>query len=299
MERTNSATMTRHRWTILATTALAVTATMTGAFLLGKEPSTLTQRTPAPDVSMTVKPPLQLPPVKWKLSWQDGFEGRGKPSSLWVPLSGGGGWGHKALQYYTSEHARLNGSGALVITAAKQRNGEQCWYGSCQYISGRVQTDGTFSQRYGRFAARIKLPVGQGIWPAFWLKTPNAGTIHSDTYGEIDIAEIIGGKPRLLQAFEHAGNHRFAASMLLDHSLDSKYHTYGVDVTPSSITWWLDGKPYAQLEKYPGWPYDKPLFIILNVQVGGTWPGNPNASTRFPTRMSVDWVKVYRIADPA
>jgi len=287
------------RWLVpFAAIIMVGTTTAAGVVLVGTDtPPPKSDSPVAAPSTVVMKEEIRLPRVKWVPSWRDEFNGVGRPSSTWAPVTGGGGWGHKALQFYHPANAVLDGSGTLQITATKGRNGRKCWYGSCRYTSGRVQTEGRFSQTYGRFAARIKFPVGKGIWPAFWLKSVDAGTIGSSSYGEIDVAEINGGSPKLLQAFEHAAKHRFAANMTLPVPLDSRYHTYGVDVTPQSITWWVDGKPYAQLKKYANWPYDDPLFIILNVQVGGGWPGPPDASTRFSAQMSVYWVRVYRMAN--
>lgn len=230
---------------------------------------------------------------KWKRVWSDEFTGTGLPDKTkWTPVLGGGknGWSHKSLHYYTAESNRLNGKGQLVISAAKVGSsaGLTCWYGPCKYTSGRVQTSIHFSQTYGRFAVRMKLPGGKGIWPAFWMQSL------AKPYGEIDVAETIGSKPNLVQGFAHGTKRVAKGSVDMKHSLATRYHIYGVDWSPKGIVWWVDGKPYLKMKSYRKWPFDHPFQLILNVQVGGEWPGSPDATVKFPARMTVDWVRVYR-----
>ncbi|GAA1544855.1 hypothetical protein GCM10009678_29380 [Actinomadura kijaniata] len=237
-------------------------------------------------------PRITLPKVDWKLSWRDEFNGRGKPSAAWTALTGNGvrGWGHQARQYYVPEASRQNGRGQLVIAARKTPASSKlkCWNGRCGYTSGRIQTIGKFEQRYGRFAVRAKLPTGSGMWPAFWMQK------RGKPYGEIDVVEISGKYPKLVQGFAHANRRVGAGHLKLRKPVSAEYHTYGVDWTPWRIVWWMDGKPYAQMKAYKGWPFDKPFYLILNLQVGNNWPGKPDRTTRFPAYMSVDWVRVYR-----
>jgi beta-glucanase (GH16 family) len=241
-------------------------------------------------------PQFQLPAAKWRLTWADEFTGKGTPAK-WTPLTGGDGWSHKALQYYTRANAKKDGRGNLVISATttKQPGGPRCWYGPCRYNSARLQTAKSFSQAYGRFTARIKLPKGPGLWPAFWLQRVDAGLVGKPTYGEIDVMETVGDEAGVVRGYAHGLKHRGGGIVRLPQSADvGDYHIYGVDWTPQSITWWVDDKPYAQFLKYSGWPFTKPFFLILNLQVGGEWPGPPNATTRFPADMTVDWIRVYR-----
>ncbi|WP_067482139.1 glycoside hydrolase family 16 protein [Actinomadura hibisca] len=238
------------------------------------------------------KPNFTLPKARWKLSWHDEFNGRGKPSKAWTPLLGNGtnGWTHRALHYYQAGNVQQNGKGQLVISANKAGAGSnlKCWYGKCKYTSARVQTKGKFHQTYGRFAVRAKLPTGQGVWPAFWMQRTNR------PYGEIDVVETIGSKPNLVQGYAHAHRKVGGGQVKLAKPLSAGYHTYGVDWTPHRVVWWVDGRPYAQMKAYRGWTFNAPFYLILNVQVGGNWPKSPNAQTRFPAQMAVDWVRVYK-----
>ncbi|MGW3346935.1 glycoside hydrolase family 16 protein [Nonomuraea rubra] len=285
-------------WILAAAICVAVVAaSAAGVRTIGDTPAggaRSGQATPPPAQSIE-PPPLALPEASWKLSWSDEFNGRGRPAK-WTALSGTSWSNRKALHYYTPANARQNGSGHLVISAQRTPAGEAtpCWYGPCDYSSARLETRSTFDQAYGRFSARIKLPLGKGLWPAFWLKRTDSGRSGSATYGEIDIMENRGHETHLVRAYTHSQGRKGGGQITLPERLDADFHVYGVDWTPQSITWWVDGEPYAQYPRYPGWPFDKPFYLILNLQVGGTWVGNPNAGTRFPARMVVDWVRVYR-----
>ncbi|MEO3784320.1 glycoside hydrolase family 16 protein [Actinocorallia sp. B10E7] len=233
--------------------------------------------------------------AKWAISWRQEFVGYGAPSAkYWNAHNGNGvnGYGHKALQYYDPANAQLNGNGQLVLTAEKKRNGKACWNGPCQYVSGRVDTRDLFSHGYGRFVARMKLPTGVGLWPAFWMQTVDK---RRSQYAEIDVVETIGNEPNRVQGFAHTAKGKVAAgSLLLKKPLSAGYHNYSVEWTPKGIVWRVDGRKYASLKKYKGWTFNKKMFLILNLQVGGEWPGKPNAATRFPARMSIDWIRIYK-----
>jgi len=251
-----------------------------------------------PVARATQAPLFTLPDTRWKRTWSDEFNGEGRPSGKWRAVTGGTGWGHEARQYYSPGNARLDGHGNLVITATKTSRGgaPQCWYGRCAYKSARIQTEDTFSQAYGRFSARIRIPTGAGIWPAFWMQRKNGGLVGDPTYGEIDIIETRGQEPHLARGYAHAKNLKGGGVLLLPEPLEAGYHVYGVDWTPKSITWWVDGKPYAQLPRYKNWPFTKPFFLVFSLQVGGSWVGPPDRTTRFPARLVVDWVRVHKAA---
>jgi beta-glucanase (GH16 family) len=229
----------------------------------------------------------------WSLTWSDDFTG---PSSLrdWTFLSGGSGWGNRELQVYDSANAAVAPGGGLVITAARTGYGRQCWYGPCQYSSARLQTEGTFGQKYGLFEARIKLPAGSGLWPAFWMEGADISKVGWPASGEIDIIEVNNQKPDLVEAFAHGPDENYGAYYKLSSSLGAGYHVYAVDWTPGGITWLVDGHAYGHISAYPGWPFDQPFFLILDLAVGGTWPGSPGAGTRFPAQMDISWVRVYQ-----
>jgi beta-glucanase (GH16 family) len=179
-----------------------------------------------------------------------------------------------------------------VISAEKEPASTrlQCFNGPCRYTSARIQTKGLFEQKYGRFEARMKLPVGKGIWPAFWMQG-------GDPYGEIDVIETVGHRPRTVYGASHASFGVWSRGQKdLPESFGSAYHVYGAEWNQDKIVWSVDGTPYAETRLFWGWPIGEPLYLVLNVQVGGIWPGSPDATTPFPATMMVDWVRVYEPA---
>jgi beta-glucanase (GH16 family) len=240
--------------------------------------------------------------------WQDEFDapaGSGVDRTKWRPETGGNGFGNNELQYYTDStgNAVHDGNGNLVITARRENpNNYQCHYGRCEYTSARLVTSGMFTQAYGRFEARIKIPRGQGIWPAFWMLGDNLGSVGWPNSGEIDIMENIGREPNTVYGTVHgpgySGAGGITAGRNIGRPLADDFHTFRVDWEPNSIVWYVDGSEYHRLD--PGrlggnrWVFDHPFFMILNLAVGGNWPGNPDASTQFPQQMLVDYVRVSR-----
>jgi beta-glucanase (GH16 family) len=152
-----------------------------------------------------------------------------------------------------------------------------------------------FAQEYGRFEARIKLPSGTGLWPAFWLiPQPQQG---QKLPGEIDIVEVNNKNPYEVTGYVHDGPvYNYKALKVLSTPPSSQFHVYGVDWTPTGVTWTLDGQPYAHIDKFAGWPLNQPFVIVLDLAVGGEWPGSPTASTVFPATMQVSWIHVYKMA---
>ncbi len=240
------------------------------------------------------------------ITWQDEFNApAGAPvdRSKWRFETGGGQNGNNERQYYTdsTNNAAHDGRGNLVITARKENpNNFQCYYGRCEYTSARLQTASTFTQTYGRFEARIKIPRGQGIWPAFWMLGDDLGRVGWPKSGEIDIMENVGKEPNTLYGTVHgpgySGAEGITGSRTIGRPLADDFHTYRVDWEPNSIVWYLDGAEYFRLDpsKLGGdrWVFDHPFFMILNLAVGGNWPGYPDASTQFPQQMLVDYVRV-------
>lgn len=194
--------------------------------------------------------------------------------------------GNKERQYYTdsASNAALDGNGNLVITARKENpNNFQCYYGHCEYTSARLLTSGKFSHVYGTIEARIKLPIGQGFWPAFWMLGDNFGTVSWPECGEIDIMENVGNDPLNVRGSLHgtgySGDERLTSTF---HSSSGQpfandFHIYRIVWSPSSITFSADGVNYGN--KTPSdthgnrWVFDHPFFIILNLAVGGSGPG--------------------------
>jgi beta-glucanase (GH16 family) len=255
---------------------------------------------PHPKVAVSALPtetapvPTLDPSGKWVLTWWDEFNGSGKvDKTKWTTVIGNGvkGWSHSALQYYTSDSTKMDGDGHLVMTASQTTPGTKlkCFNGACQYVSGRLQTSIHFSQVYGRFEARIKLPTGRGVWPAFWLQSLKK------PYAELDIAEARNHTPYAVQGRAHGAKPGVGGHPTnLSTPLSAEYHTYGIDWTPQAVSWWVDGRTYATMKRYKGWPFDHPEQIILTLQVGGDWAGAPAPTTTFPKSMSVDWIRVYR-----
>jgi beta-glucanase (GH16 family) len=192
-----------------------------------------------------------------------------------------------------------------VITASKQGASQLgCWYGTCQYTSARLVSRGKFETAYGRFEARIQIPRGQGIWPAFWMLGNNIGNVGWPQCGEIDIMENIGREPTIQHGSLHgpgySGGNPLTATTTAPGApaLADAYHTYAVEWEPNVVRFYLDGNLYQTRtpNDIPGkqWVYDHPFFMLLNVAVGGNWPGSPDGSTSFPQQMRVDYVRVYQ-----
>jgi len=247
----------------------------------------------------------------WTLVWNDEFSGgRGSvpDRSKWVLETGGNGWGNNELEYYTNrvENVQVN-DGKLVITA--RREGYSDSQGVFRgYTSARMKTAGKFSQLYGRFEARIKLPEGQGIWPAFWMLGDNVGKVEWPDCGEIDIMENIGKEPSTVHGTIHGPGYSGDKGLSSAYSLpDGKkfaddFHIFAAEWEPQAIRFYVDDKLYAtrtpaDLPSGTKWVYDHPFFLILNVAVGGNLPGDPDVHTKFPQTMLVDYVRVYKAKD--
>ncbi len=246
---------------------------------------------------------------KWELIWSDEFEGSAIDSSKWGYDTGRGnpaGWGNSELEYYTDrpENARVE-NGKLIITALKENFLGQ------QYTSARMKTRDKGDWTYGRFEIRAKLPTGQGIWPAIWmLPTDNfyGGWAAS---GEIDIMELIGKEPHKIHATIHynaqwsnnksssAGQYVLTSGIFADD-----FHVFAFEWEPRAMRWYVDGVLYGSqttwnaahdhpVAAYPA-PFDKRFHLLLNLAVGGNWPGNPDTTTTFPQTMEVDYVRVYK-----
>jgi beta-glucanase (GH16 family) len=246
----------------------------------------------------------------WTLVWSDEFnlpDGSPADGTKWSHETGGFGWDTNGeREYYTdgTDNAVVSG-GSLVITATDQGASQySCSYGTCQYTSARLNTAGNFEQKYGRFESRIKLPAGQGMWPAFWLLGNDIGTVSWPQCGEVDIMENIGSTPSTNYGSVHgpgySGGQDLTGSIsLMDGgTLADDFHVYALEWDASGLRFYFDGVNYetrtpADVPAGDQWVYDHPFFIILNVAVGGHWPGDPDNSTVFPQKMLVDYVRVY------
>jgi beta-glucanase (GH16 family) len=243
--------------------------------------------------------------------WHDEFDGAAGASfdrSKWVADTGGHGFGNQERQFYTtrSENVALDGEGHLVITARAEpaESGYACWYGRCSYTSTRLKTKGLFAQTYGRFEARIRVPRGQGLWPAFWMLGADIDSVGWPRSGEIDVMEHIGREPAVAYGTLHGPGYSGAGGISRADTLSrggyaDDFHVFAVAWRLGEIRWYVDGRQYhrltpADLPAGTEWVFDHPFFLLLNLAVGGGWPGDPDASSTFPQRMVVDYVRVYR-----
>jgi beta-glucanase (GH16 family) len=245
-------------------------------------------------------------PAGWKLVWSDEFSGSaGSPPDpkKWAYDLGDLNVNHE-LEWYTDSpsNVRLNGSGQLEIVARKETVEEHA------YTSGRILTRSHYTTKYGRIEARIKIPGGQGIWPAFWMLGDDIASVGWPNSGEVDIMENIGREPAVNHGSMHGPGYSGADGLtgmvsLPSGALSDAYHDYAIEWSPYAITWFLDGTAYETQKRgsqpaQDPWVFDHPFFFLLNVAVGGDWPGNPDATTVFPQTMSVDWVRDYEQSGP-
>lgn len=255
------------------------------------------------------RPPSGGVPRRARLIWTDEFRGRAgasPKSARWQVIYGGNGFGNNELQYYTrrSSNLALDGRGRLVITALRGlyrgRDGV-----TRSYTAGAIQTKGRFNVMYGKLEARIQIPQGKGLWPAFWAVGGNVNRVGWPRSGEIDMMENVGN-PFTIYGSIHGpqrgrpNGYGISARKRASRSLARAFHVYGVTWTPNKLVFTLDGHPYATdtratLGGGQRWVFNHPFFLILNLAVGGNWPGAPDASTSFPARMLVDWVRVYSL----
>lgn len=276
--------------------------------VVGCAPSTSTEvdTPPAPDP----EPSAVAPTETWELVFEDDFDGpAGQPPDprWWTHEVGGDGWGNQELQYYTdaTSAAALDGEGHLVITAAEgpPEDGTFCWYGECRYTSARITTRDKVEVEYGRIEVRAKLPEGDGMWPAFWMLGADIDLRGWPNAGEIDVMEHIGREPQRVHGTVHgptySGGDSIGGSYLFEEGLPSEdFHTYAIEWEPDRIRWYVDDDHYGTLlptllPNPDRWVFDGPYFLILNLAVGGQWPGPPSDETTFPQTFTIDHVRVY------
>ena len=256
----------------------------------------------------TAPPPPS--PAGWTLVWSDEFsgpDGSAPDPSKWTYDTGGKGWGNTELECYTNrlQNAQIN-RGNLVITAQQENAPFVCSDGSTNsYTSARLKTQGLFSQAYGRFEARIKVSAGQGMWPAFWMLGKDITTAGWPTCGEIDIMENIGKEPGTVHGSLHGPSTTTRTSdatsiftLPAGQAFADDFHLFAVEWERGVVRFYVDSNLYATFteSRWPAggtWVFDHPFFIILNVAVGGNWPGSPDSSTVFPRHLLVDYVRVY------
>jgi beta-glucanase (GH16 family) len=250
----------------------------------------------------------------WVLSWRDEFDGpAGAPPDprTWVPDTGDGcargicGWGNQERQTYTaSGNAALTGSGQLAITARVAPPGRRCWYGPCRYTSAKLITKGTVEVGYGRVAIRAKVPVGQGLWPAFWMLGAGWPATGWPQCGELDVMEYGGGTPTVNSSSIHGPG--YSGQTPFTHrttrptgTFADDWHVYAVERDASHIRFLVDDAVHyevtrAQVDARGAWVFDGPMFLLLNLAVGGIFDGDPASDAVLPGTLLVDWVRVYR-----
>lgn len=241
----------------------------------------------------------------FQLVWEDEFNGQAgtaPDSARWVYDIGIGpgndGWGNQELQYYTDrpENIALDGQGNLAITARSES------FGGRSFTSARIKTQGLFAQAYGRFEARIKMPWGPGLWPAFWMLGNNIDQVSWPQCGEIDIMEYRGQQPNLIHGSIHGPGYSGGAAITksfgyTNNRFDVDFHVFAVEWGADYLDFFVDDTLYQRIrpEDVPGeWVFDQPFFLLLNVAVGGNYVGFPTSQTPFPQTMLVDYVKVYK-----
>jgi beta-glucanase (GH16 family) len=239
----------------------------------------------------------------WTLVWRDEFDGpKGSPpdSSKWTPVVAPAS-SNMELEYYTArpENLALDGNGNLTITARSEA------YMGLKYTSARIETVGKFEQAYGRWESRIKIPRGQGIWPAFWIMGNNAD-VGWPARGELDIEENRGKEPTISIGAMHgpgySGSLDFRAQHVIAEGVWQNFHVFTCEWELNVVRWYVDGELFetrtpADLAARGGnlkWVYDHPFYIIMNVAVGGLFPGSPDATTPFPQALVADYVRVYK-----
>jgi beta-glucanase (GH16 family) len=239
----------------------------------------------------------------WTLVFSDEFNGpsgTGVDATKWNLVNKGDGFGNNELEFYTNRanNAAMDGQGSLVIHVIKEQ------YMGRAYTSARLESNGKFERAYGRVEARIKVPRGQGIWPAFWMLGNNIGSVGWPTCGEIDIMENIGKEPAIVHGSLHgpgySGGNPLGAAYTLPggQKFADAFHVFAVEWETNVIRFYVDDHLYetrtpADVPAGARWVYDHPFYLLLNVAVGGQWPGSPDQTTVFPQTMSVDYVRVY------
>ena len=293
-------------------TALPIILTL---LLMGCAPKPVVQETAIPATETTASAPTEVPatasetptpdPNAWNLIWSDEFEqpdGTAPDAAKWNHQQGGSGWGNGELQYYSDriENAVIEDN-MLVIKAINE------YMLGRDYTSARLTTQFKGDWTYGRYEIRAKLPNTPGIWPAFWLLPSRALYGSGPAGGEIDIMEMIGKEPGRSYATLHFGNPPERSSGYYDlpdgATYDDDFHIFAVEWEPDEIRWYLDDNLFHSENEwfttnkkgaiFPA-PYDQNFYLIVNIAVGGTWPGRPDETSVFPQMLYVDYVRVYQ-----
>lgn len=259
----------------------------------GEEPSPITEKEAADEY---IPEPV---PGEWVLVWEDDFNGSELNQDNWSYDTGTGnnGWGNNELQHYTDRHENIRIEDGILIIEARKEN-----YNNSNYTSARIKTENKQFWIYGKIEAKIKLPQGKGIWPAFWMLGESFNAAGWPYCGEIDIMEMIGGGVNdsichgTIHWYKDGWTYKGGKTTLPGEILADDYHIFGIEWDKGAIRWFLDGEQYHAeniTREHQSELHDN-FFIILNCAVGGNWPGKPSQSTVFPQKMYIDWVRVYQ-----
>jgi beta-glucanase (GH16 family) len=305
-----------HRGVVLASVAVLL-ASASGCSGAGSTPVSVATSAPpstSAPVATNTPPSTSAPGATggiWHLVWNDEFNGPAgtlpDPAHWTYDLGSASGWGNQEWEYYTNDpsNVSMDGKGYLDITARKNDGSLGCYYGPCQYTSARLLTKNIYQFKYGLIEARIKVPAGIGLWPAFWMLGSDIDTHGWALCGEIDVMENLGRTPNKLYGTAHgpgySGGSGLGGTVDTDQPLSDDYHVFAVEWQPDSIVWTLDGKPYfhvtsADVPAGDQWVFDHDFFILMNLAVGGGFAGLIDPALALPATMSVDYVRVYQLA---
>lgn len=233
------------------------------------------------------------------LKWSDEFNGTELDTDTWTYEIGNGcnesvcGWGNEEKEDYTDDEANSKlEDGNLIITAREEEDGG--------YTSARIKTEDKVELTFGRIDIRAKLPKGQGIWPAIWMLGANIDDVGWPASGEIDIMELVGHEPAIVHGTVHYDNGGYESSTskkrLSEGTYADQFHVYTLVWEENEIRWYVDNQMFKTFKRseISNYPFNKPFYFILNVAVGGRWPGNPDQSTVFPQEMVVDYIRFFQ-----
>ena len=240
----------------------------------------------------------------WNILWQDEFDKDSLDLTKWSRETGGHGWGNNELQYYTdSDSNSYVENGNLILKAQVVPQGIGSSKGLRYYSSARLRTYGKGDWKYGRIEVKAKVASGQGIWPAIWMLPTDWLFGGWPSSGEIDIMEHVGYDLGVVHGSVHteAYNHKIntqRSSARKIENVDTEFHVYSIIWDKDKISFFIDDVQYFLFENdqqgnYKTWPFDQRFHLLINIAVGGDWPGNPDNSTNFPRTMMVDYVRVY------
>lgn len=257
----------------------------------------------------------RVEPVGWTLVWSDEFDGQAgappNPTTWGYDLGDGSaiglpGWGNREREWYTDDPANvaLDGDGHLVLTVREADGSVECYYGPCEYTSARLLTKDRLEFQYGRLEARIRVPGGFGLWPAFWLLGSNIDAVGWPRSGEIDVLEFVGRRPNEVLGTVHgpgySGSGGISGRVDLGEPVADAFHTVALEWEPGRLAWFLDGSQYHEVRQEDvapnEWVFEGPAFLLLNVAVGGDLGGPVFPDTVFPAQMLVDYVRLYQAA---